>query len=191
MLFVVSEKNNENNSSLIESLIIFVSLIDTLLRYGILLTRINERKSTKVEKDLLILFYQKGDEYLSERAIFKAAKEEINFGRYSKHKFFKEVNLLYDERNKAVHRYAITNFQYIEIKIILEKYKHLKNILYKIVKQLEKEQANLGVGFIQKDDLRKFSEEEHKKMIEGVLERKINPSIIIKKQPKRKAMFEY
>ena len=190
ILLKASLENNKNGMGFIESLIIFVSLIDTLLRYSILLTRINERKSTRVDSDLPKLFHQEGDDYFSERAIFKMAEKEIDFKKYSKKKFFREANLLYNERNKAVHRYAITNFQYIEIKETLEKYKHLKDILYKIVVKLEREQADLGVGFIQKDELKGFSEEENKQMFEKILEQKINPSIITKKQPKRDAMFD-
>lgn len=190
MLLQVSlERGKKENSGLLECLILLVSLIDTMLRYSILLTRINERKTKKVDPDFLELFFQKDDKYLSERKIFNLAEEEVDFGEHNKVEFFKKVNELYDWRNRAVHRYAITNFQYIEIKDIIYEYRNLKEILAEIIIKLERQQVDLGVGFLREDELLPLSKEAMEKMVNRVFEIKIDPTKILKKNPERDVMF--
>lgn len=183
------ERYKKEDYGLLEGLILLVSLIDTILRYSILLTRINKRKTKKIDSDFPELFLQKDNHFLSERDIFKIAQEEVSFRGYSKKDFFKRVNELYDCRNKAVHRYAITNFQYIEIKNIINQYKDLKEILYKIVVKLEHKQVELGVGFLKKDELTPKSDKETIEMVENILETKMNPYKIVKKAPERESIF--
>lgn len=190
MLFKFSlERNKKDNFGLIESLILLVSFIDTMLRYSILLTRINKRKSTEIDPDLLELFFQKGNEYMSERDIFRIAQKEVDFIKHDKPLFFKRANDLYDLRNRVVHRYAITNFQYIEIKDIISQYKDLRKVLSDLVSRLEREQADLKVGFITKEDLKPLSYTELTKRLDDVFETKVNPYKIIKTAPQREAIF--
>jgi len=187
-LLNLSLESNKKGTGFMESLILHVSLIDTMLRYCILLTRINQRKSKKIDSDLPELFHQDGKKYLSERAIFDLAQKELDFLHHDKNLFFESVNQLYDERNKAVHRYAITNFQYSEIREILNKHLGLKDILSELIISLEKEQSELGVGFITKDDLN-LSDEDLDKEMKQIIETKIDPAIFTKKTPIREAMF--
>lgn len=188
LLEISLEANKKGRTGFIESLILYVSLIDTMLRYCILLTRINQRKSKKVDPDLPELFHQDGKKFLSERAIFDLAQKEVDFLKHNKSLFFETVNSLYDERNKAVHRYAITNFQYSEIKDILQKNLGLKDILFELVVSLEKEQSELGVGFITKSDLA-LSDEDSIEEMKKIIETKIDPAIFTKKTPVRESMF--
>ena len=188
LLEISLEANKKGRTGFIESLILYVSLIDTMLRYCILLTRINQRKSKKVDPDLPELFHQDGKKYLSERTIFDLAQKEVDFLIHDRDLFFEKVNSLYDERNKAVHRYAITNFQYSEIKDILQENLELKDILFELVVSLEKEQSELGVGFITKSDLAQSDEDSIEEM-KRIIETKIDPSIFTKKTPVREAMF--
>lgn len=187
-LFNISLEANKKGFGLLESLVLYVGLIDTMLRYSILLVRINKRKSKKIEPDLKELYCQKGAKYISEREIFTLAKKEVDFLNYDKEKFFADVNDLYDLRNKAVHRYAITNFQYSEVREALDQYIGLKNILSEVMIALEKEQVELGVGFLTKESLELPNEDAKKEILQS-LERKVYPSVIIKETPKREAMF--
>lgn len=189
MLFNLAQETNKRTGlGYLETLILYVSLVDTMLRYSILLTRINKRMSKTVDPDLLDLFYQGGKSYLSERAIFNLAVDEVDFLHHSKQDFFEKVNTLYDERNKAVHRFAITNFQYIEIKEVLETHGGLQDVVSDIMKSLEEKQAELGVGFIKKENLSISHEDWEKEMVQ-IMQTKINPSFINKEMPKREAMF--
>ncbi len=52
------ELNKDGVSSFLESLMLLVSIIDTQLRYLVLLTRINDRKTKKVDPDFQQLFQQ-------------------------------------------------------------------------------------------------------------------------------------
>ena len=118
-------KERKENFGQLESLILLVSLVDTMLRYSILLTRINKTKSTRVDPEMIKLFHQEGEKYIKERDIFKIAEKEVDFAGIDKKELFSRLNELYDWRNRAVHRYAITNFQYIEAENIVNKYKDL------------------------------------------------------------------
>lgn len=190
MLFQFSqERTKKENFGFLEELILLVSLIDTLLRYSILLTRINTRKSKKIDPDFPDLFVQTGDKYISEREIFKLAEKEVDFTNINKDDFFQRLNELYDWRNRAVHRYAITNLQYIEVKEAINKYKDLEGIILNVVGELEKEQVRLGVGFLKADELEPSTEEEKIKMVDDTIRSKINPYLFVNKTPIREAMF--
>lgn len=188
ILYNIALETNKKGFGYLESLILYVSLIDTLLRHAIHLTRINTRMSIKVDSDSIGLFYQENENFLSERSIFKLAKNEVDFLNHDKEAFFGKVNCLYNERNKAVHRYAITNFQYADIKEMLKTYSGLIDILNEIVIKLENKQAQLGVGFITHESLN-IPEEEMKKEVCRIIETKINPAIFTKGMPKREPMF--
>lgn len=190
MMFGFSlEEIKDKNFGFIESLILLVSLIDTMLRYSILLTRINVKKIKEIDESLLRLFLQKSNKYLSEREIFKIAKREVNFRENDKEKFFQRANDLYDFRNKAVHRYAITNIQYIEIKNIVNEYKDLRKILSDLILKLEKEQVDLGVGFLKKEQLIPLPDDKMRKILDDIFETKVDSSKIFKKNPEREVVF--
>lgn len=183
-------KNKSDDYGYIESLILLVSLVDTELRYAILLTRINNRKSEWIDEDLRELFRQQDDRnYISERAIFRMAKQELVFRSYDKELFFERANKLYDKRNRAVHRYAITSFQYQESKEAVEEYKDLPKIAGDVIEVLEQEQAKLGVGFINAESLRPKTDKEMKKAMHTILENKVDPSAIYHEKPYKEAMF--
>lgn len=187
LLFKDSRKQNEKREGYLESLILLVSLIDTHLRYLILLTRINERKTSVIDTDFPILFHQDGDEYITERDVLALAKKEVTFKEGTKSIFFKRVNRLYDYRNRAIHRYAISNFQYAESRLIVDESEDLKDILLEMVVALEHEQVRLGVGFIKPEELEESSLSE--KELQKIIESKIDPSLILREFPDRESMF--
>jgi len=177
------------NKGYLEALMLLVAFVDTELRYLILLTRINVRKTKKVDPDFRELFQQVDKDFISERNIFKMAAQEINFPNYNKKTFFKRANELYDIRNRAVHRFAITNFQYHEGRSAVEKYLDLKDILYEMIMELEKEQVRLGVGFIKPDELDWNSDAEMRHELGRVIASKIDPTIVLGRTSEREAMF--
>lgn len=79
------------------------------------------------------------------------AKSEVSFTATDKTKLFKRIGKLYDFRNRAVHGFAITSFQYSDLKPVVEEYRDIPHILGDLIEKLEQEQANLGVGFIDKE----------------------------------------
>lgn len=189
LLYNHSKKINEDgDSSFLESLMLLVSIIDTQLRYLILLTRVNGRKAKKVDPDLPPLFQQRNNDiFISERQVIKLAKEEVNFVAIDKTKLFKRIEKLYDFRNRAVHRFAITSFQYSDIKPIVKDYEDVPHVLGDLIERLEQEQAELGVGFIDKEHVTPLSNEEIETMVKFLTKAKINPEY--GEIPSRTAMF--
>jgi len=179
----------EVNRGYLEALMLLVAMIDTELRYAILLTRINVRKTKKVDPDFRELFQQVDNSYITERGIFKLANREIEFPNYDKENFFKRANELYDIRNRAVHRYAITNFQYSESRDAVKKYLDLKDILYEIIVALEKEQVRLGVGFIKENELGWSSKIEKRQELGRVIASKIDSTMVLPRTSEREPMF--
>lgn len=179
----------ERNRSYLEALMLLVAMIDTELRYLILLTRINVRKTKKVDPDFRELFQQTDKNYISERDIFKLAEKEVEFPDYDKKEFFKRANELYDIRNRAVHRFAITNFQYKESRAAVEAHLDLKDILYEMIMALEKEQVRLGVGFIKEGELEWGSDDEMRHEMGRVMASKIDPTIVLRRTSEREPMF--
>jgi hypothetical protein len=189
VLFRDSMEEIENTHNYIEVLILLVALLDTQLRYSILLTRINVRKTNKVDPDLPELFQQVEDnKYISERGIYKLAEEEVDFPEYDKQLFFKRINELYNIRNRAVHRFAITNFQYSESKLAVDKYRDLVDVLFEIVKSLEHEQAQLGVGFIKPSDLN-LPDHEMRREVGRAIGSKIDTKAVLPRMSERVPMF--
>ncbi|HYH16078.1 MAG TPA: hypothetical protein VD794_12690, partial [Flavisolibacter sp.] len=188
-LFNLSLLENKSNSGHLESLILLVSLIDTELRYIILLTRINQRKTKGIDEDLQELYQQTGNQkFITERGIFKIAEQEVDFSIHDKASFFERVNTLYDERNRAVHRYAITSYQYNQSKEAVMKYKNLIDILDEIVEKLEKRQVELKVGFLNPNSFMK-SESEMEAIMHKILETKVDPTALYHSAPTRVAIF--
>lgn len=189
LLFGDSMDELENTRDYLEALILLVALLDTQLRYSILLTRINLRKTKKIDPDFRELFQQTEDNrFITERGIYKLAQDEVNFPEYDKSLFFRRINELYDIRNRAVHRFAITNFQYNESKVAVEEYKDLIDVLFAIIKDLEHEQVRLGVGFIKPEELVLPEHVLRREMIRAV-SGKIDSKVLIPRTKEREAMF--
>lgn len=189
LLFRDAVDEFDNTHDYLEALILLVALLDTQLRYSILLTRINVKKSKKVDPDFWELFQQtEGGKFITERGIHKLAKNEVNFPGYDKPLFFKRVNELYEIRNRAVHRFAITNFQYNESKIAVEEYQDLVNVLFAIIKDLEYEQVRLGVGFIKLEEL-ELPEHKLRREVIRAVSGKIDSKALIPRTKEREPMF--
>lgn len=189
LLFRDSLAEIENTHDYLEALILLVSLLDTQLRYSILLTRINVRKSKKIDDDFWDLFQQtEGGKFIPERGIYSLAEKEVSFPHYDIELFIKRINELYDIRNRAVHRFAITNFQYSESKIAVEAYRDLVDILFTMIEELEHEQVELGVGFLKQDDFDLPEHKLRKEMIRAV-SGKIDPNVLIPRTKERVPMF--
>lgn len=116
------------------------------------------------------------------------AEKELDFSAYDKELFFRRINELYDIRNRAVHRFAITNFQYSESRVAVEAYRDLVDVLYEMIKVLEHEQVRLGVGFIKADEL-DLSESKFRKELIRAVGGKIDSSALIPRNREREPMF--
>lgn len=117
--------------SFLEGLVLLASITDAQLRYGTLMLRILQNRTTNSDTDLI---YQKNKTYLSERKVQKIALTEgfISLTQC------KELSHLYDARNRAVHRYFISDFEYAELPKILGRYEKIREQLGNKLSSLEK-----------------------------------------------------
>jgi hypothetical protein len=93
-----------SNGFLVEAVVLGAAVIDGSLRIGLILQHQIETKSEEVLEDLL---YQGADDRgFPERQVYRRARETgfIDDGLY------RELHDLYDQRNRVVHRYIISEF---------------------------------------------------------------------------------
>lgn len=128
------------NGSLIEYVALSANKIDALLRLSIILSQQIEEGNALI--DTKYLFQADSDKAIMERTIYNTVLEKgiISVAIYE------ELEKLYRERNKVVHRYIITDIRTEDIKKIAYEYYQLSEKIDTIVNDLEKKQNDLNVG---------------------------------------------
>ena len=79
---------------------------------------------------------------------------------------FDELFLLYDDRNRVIHRFIISEITYAEVEEIAYKYYQKQESINKIIYELESEQIRLNVGMTRIDKILQ-TEEKHLDYIKG------------------------
>jgi hypothetical protein len=128
------------NGSTIELTILLANHIDALLRLSIMLNRQINNKNDKIDK--MLIFQNISDKPILEREIYRIAFVEkvINENIYNK------LNELYEERNKIVHRYIISDIKTMDMIRIVNEYGTLSDQIGKITNDLEEKQFKLKIG---------------------------------------------
>jgi hypothetical protein len=180
--FAVSEliENAKNGNNFIEVLILYASQVDAMLRLGIIL-KIQILKGVETYDEGLI--FQKGKSFKTERVIFKEA-HDIGFIKKTD---YNQLMKLYDFRNRVVHRYFISDFEYSEISAYLIKYEKIIEKLGDKLGKLENEQVKKGIGMTKSEHLSLDD-----KKIRSILREKnmkIDSSKYVTVIPKRKVIF--
>ena len=125
---------------LIEGLILYAALADGFCRICLVLKEQLEKKNGDINQKYI---YQHDDEKnFNERGIYKLALKRKIIGK----KLFKELNTLYDIRNKMIHRFFISEVEYSHLEIVCSRYEQVYNELWNITHDLESEQIKKGVG---------------------------------------------
>src|SRR6185437_7267433 len=100
----------------------------------------------EVAVDPLLISQQSGGRFYTEREIHKFAHSE----RIIDDDLYNEIGALYENRNAIIHRFFLTDIQYVDLRPALRDYERVYGRLYHIVYELEREQIRLGVGMTQK-----------------------------------------
>ena len=133
-----------SNGSLIEALVLYASIVDGFCRIALLLNEQMENRTSEINEKYI--YQDESDKsYLkdfSERKIYEKAHDNKIIER----DLYDDLCILYDIRNKAIHRFLISNFKYSHLEIVLEKYELVYQRLYTIVYNLESEQIYKNVG---------------------------------------------
>lgn len=156
---IMSLKNNAvDRESYIEYIVFSANHIDALLRLSIVLTdQINNRTE---EIDLKLLFQSESDKPIMERAIYQKCLELNIISNI----IFNELENLYKERNKVIHRFIITDIRTEDILKLAVDYGKVFDKVDNIISTLEKGQIELGVGIWGKNPSKGMSEEERELM---------------------------
>lgn len=132
--------NATESESYIELVVILANQIDAFLRSAIILKTQLDIETNKIEVKYI---FQGDDEWgISERKIFKKAYDiEILDDN-----IFKELNDLYDIRNRVIHRYIISFLKTRDIVNLAYEYSILNEKIKLILKSYEEMQYGKGFG---------------------------------------------
>lgn len=126
--------------SFIELVALNANLIDAQLRLALILSEQLENGNTDI--DVGLLFQSEGDKVVMERAIYAKALQKGIIDQ----KIFDELELLYKERNKVIHRYIITDLRTEDVIKIVFRYYRLEEEIGLLVNALEQQQFKDKVG---------------------------------------------
>jgi hypothetical protein len=127
-------------SFVIEAVLLSASVIDGALRVALVLQHQIRTASSEVPDALV--YQGPADRIISERAIYKRAVDELVIGPET----FRELERLYTERNRVVHRYIISEITTLEIESLVSAYRAVIQIIYRAVYVLESKPIRLGLG---------------------------------------------
>jgi len=171
---------SEKNEDFLESLLLHTSRIDAQLRLGVILKhQIINRNSTYHTE----LIYQSSESYISESKVCGIALRE----KVISEDLAGRLNTLYGKRNRAVHRFFISNFEYFELRAINKELEEVSDEIGRILHELELEQVKLGVGMTKEKNL--VLDEKTWKEIQKELHLKIDSRKTVVLIPKRSKLL--
>lgn len=128
------------SKSFIEVIAIVSNQIDAFLRLSILLKKQLLEKGNEIE--IKYLFQGDNERGIIERKIYEEARDLEIVDQET----FKELNDLYDMRNRVIHRYIISHLKTIDIADLSVKYIFLCEKINAILKEIEDDQIEQGIG---------------------------------------------
>ncbi len=128
------------NKAFIESTCLLANQIDSLLRIAIVLKEQLINNNDKISKEWI--YQGLSDKKKSEKDIYQKAKE-LNI---INDEVYKELFELYDDRNRVIHRFIISEITLAEVENISYNYYEVREKIKVIVDELESEQIRLNVG---------------------------------------------
>jgi len=134
------------NNAFIEATCLLASQIDGLLRIGIVLQKQIENNNSVIEKEWI--YQGKNDKIKSEKDIYKKTRE---LGIIDE-KTFKELYSLYDDRNRVIHRFIISEITLAEVENIAYHYYQMQQKINSIIYDIESKQIEIGVGMTKSGD---------------------------------------
>lgn len=138
---IIELKNKAiEKDSYIEYIVFSANHIDALLRLSIILN--NQIINGNDEIDLKLLFQSENDKAIMERTIYKQC---LHLRIIDQH-LFDELESLYKERNKVIHRYIITDIRTEDIFKIATNYEKIFESIDNLILRLEAQQVEKKIG---------------------------------------------
>jgi hypothetical protein len=148
------------NKAFIEATCVLASQIDALLRVGIILK--NQINNNNSEIEIEWIYQGFTDKKKSEKDIYKKAKD---LGIIDQ-SILDDLYTLYDDRNRVIHRFIISEITLAEVEEIACKYYQKQQEINRIIYDLESEQIRLKIGMTKVSN-DKHSEDKHLEYIKG------------------------
>jgi uncharacterized protein YutE (UPF0331/DUF86 family) len=129
-----------HNGFLVEYVCLATSVIDSILRIGIILKHQIKNQTDDVLDEYLHM--EEGSKIISERDIYRfSLKQDI-----IDEELFALLNNLYDKRNRVVHRYIISDITTRQVLDIGIQYEKIISTVSNEIAKLEEIQVEIGVG---------------------------------------------
>ncbi len=129
-----------HNGFLVEYVCLATSVIDAMLRIGLILQHQVKNQTDEILDELL--FQDQGDKGIPEREIYREALKQHIINK----ELFDNLEELYQKRNRIVHRYIISDITTVQVLDIAIQYENIIPVVSKEIGELEKMQMKLGVG---------------------------------------------
>jgi len=111
-----------------------------MLRIGVVLQKQIDERARDIPLELV--FQGPTDKAISERDIYRRALATSVIDEST----FKQLQALYDERNRVIHRYIISRITTSEVLDIAIRYEHMIEALTKRLEEIEERQIRENVG---------------------------------------------
>lgn len=128
--------------SALECIVLSAVLIDAQLRIGIIMK--DQLANETDDFDEALLHQRDGDKKRSEREIIKMAFERGLINETG----FQKLSVLYDQRNKCIHRYVISDINYNYVTDLVFQYGEAMDKIREAVTYVESEQYARGIGLV-------------------------------------------
>lgn len=138
----------------IEYIVFSANHIDALLRLSIILTSQLANKNEDI--DLGLLFQAETDKPIMERTIYQKCLDQAIIST----SLFNELEALYKERNKVIHRFIITDIRSEGVFKLALQYEKLYEKIDDLILKLEKKQIDEGVGVLGKNPSNGLSDDQ-------------------------------
>jgi hypothetical protein len=129
-----------NKGCFVEYVCLATSIVDGLLRMGLVLKHQLDSHSSEIPTELIYQAYDA--KIISERIIYKKALEKFIIA----HDHFVRLKDLYTRRNKVVHRYIISEITTDQVLQIASDYQEIIDVIEDQIRQLENQQIESSVG---------------------------------------------
>lgn len=129
-----------SNGCFVEYVCLATSVIDGLIRVGLILQHQLDTKSRDIPIELV--YQSEQGKIITERDIYKSASEK----NILTNEQFDLLEELYKRRNKVVHRYIISEITTDQVLQIANEYQGLIEVISAVIYKLEEKQIKLGVG---------------------------------------------
>ena len=129
----------ENGSS-IELVVLLANQIDALLRLTLILKKQIDNSTNGI--DTTLIFQSETDRPIMEKKVYKMALDEGIITQHLHNKLFE----LYNQRNKVIHRYIITDLLTRDVMQIVYDYTIMEEKVGEVVKEYEQKQFKLKIG---------------------------------------------